>query len=214
MSGKAVFVNVLTFSRVPLIFGWLVLAVIQAYMSDGAGSFALAWVAGGMMALSGLTDLFDGRLARKWGVVSSLGKMADPLMDKVFYVVAFPALSWLISHQGESSVHAIMMLVFTILYILRDLWVTFMRSVGSMYGANVAAMWLGKVRTALSFPVAGWIYAYLTMHVFLPETSCWRELWLWSCYAVESAMVAVNLVSFYTYTREYLPYLKKALEHG
>ena len=52
------------------------------------------------MFLSGLTDLWDGRLARQWGVVSTLGKMADPLMDKVFYLVAFPVLVWHAAHSG------------------------------------------------------------------------------------------------------------------
>lgn len=214
MSDKAIFVNALTFSRVPLILAWLVLAIVQEHMAQGDASFWMAWAAGLMMGLSGLTDLFDGKLARKWNVVSTLGKMADPLMDKVFYVVTFPALTWMIVHQGESGVHALAMLVFTILYILRDLWVTFMRSIGTMYGANVAAMWLGKVRTALSFPAAGWVYAYLALHVFLPEASAWRDIWLYSCYVAEALMIVLNVVSFYTYTREYLPYLKKALERN
>ena len=214
MSDKAIFVNALTFSRVPLIFAWLVLAVVQEHMAPGNGSFWMAWGAGLMMGLSGLTDLFDGKLARKWNVVSTLGKMADPLMDKVFYVVTFPALTWMIVHQGESGLHALVMLAFTILYILRDLWVTFMRSIGTMYGANVAAMWIGKVRTALSFPAAGWVYAYLTLHLFLPEASVWREVWLWSCYGVEAFMIILNVVSCCSYTREYLPYLKKALERN
>ena len=50
------------------------------------------------------------------------------------------------------------MMSFTILYMLRDTWVTFMRMVGTLYVADVAAAWLGKVRTALSFPGAGWVY--------------------------------------------------------
>ena len=84
MSDKAIFVNALTFSRVPLILGWLILAVIQEHLSSSSTSFWMAWAAGLMMGLSGLTDLLDGKLARKWGVVSTLGKMAAPLMDKVF----------------------------------------------------------------------------------------------------------------------------------
>ena len=143
-------VNALTFARVPLIFAWLACAVMQEFR----GGFALAAVACVMMLLSGLTDLWDGNLARRWGVVSTLGKMADPLMDKIFYIVAFPALAWQIMHQGESNAHALVMTFFTILYMLRDTWVTFLRSVGTLYGADVAAMWLGKVRTAL-FDIAG-----------------------------------------------------------
>ena len=103
------------------------------------------------------------------------------------------------------------MLVFAILYILRDLWVTFLRAVGSLYGADGSAMWLGKVRTALSFPAAGWVYAYIAFHgleFFAPI----EEYMLWSCYLVEALMIILNIVSVCTYTRAYPCYLKKALE--
>ena len=211
MNGRRIIVNALTFARVPLIFAWLGFAIAQerTVTESCTGSFWLAFWACLMMLLSGLTDAWDGALARKWSVVSTLGKMADPLMDKVFYIVAFPALVWQIGHQGESDAHAIVMTLFTILYMLRDTWVTFMRSVGTMYGADVAAMWLGKVRTALSFPGAGWVYMYCCFHRMAP--SSWNGPWLVSCYAVEGLLIALTVWSLFTYTSAYAPYLRKAL---
>ena len=206
MISKKSLVNALTFSRVPLIFAWLGLAIAQEFV----GGVWLAVLACAMMLFSGLTDAWDGNLARRWNVVSTLGKMADPLMDKVFYIVAFPALVWQIMHQGESQAHALVMMVFTILYMLRDTWVTFMRSVGAMYGADVAAMWLGKVRTALSFPGAGWVYMYCCFHRMAPAS--WNVPWLISCYLVEAMLIVLTLWSLVTYTSAYMPYLKKALE--
>lgn len=206
MSFHRTFVNALTFARVPLIFAWLGFAVAQEF----CGGFGLAVAACAMMLLSGLTDAWDGILARKWGVVSTLGKMADPLMDKVFYIVAFPALVWQIMHQGESNLHALVMLFFTILYMLRDTWVTFMRSVGTLYGADVAAMWLGKVRTALSFPGAGWVYMYCCFHKKAPTS--WNGPWLLSCYIVEGLLVILTVWSLFTYTAAYWPYLRRALD--
>ena len=205
MSARRLIVNALTFARVPLIFAWLGFAIAQEYF----GGFWLAFTACAMMLFSGLTDAWDGALARKWGVVSTLGKMADPLMDKVFYIVAFPALVWQILHQGDGDVHGLVMTFFTILYMLRDTWVTFMRSVGALYGADVAAMWLGKVRTALSFPGAGWVYMYLCFHRMCP--CAWWTPWLVSCYVVEGVLIVLTLWSAFTYTSAYLPYLKKAL---
>ena len=205
LSAKSRFVNALTFARLPLIFIWLGFAVAQELL----GGFWLGAVACLAMLAAGLTDLFDGRLARRWGVVSNLGKMADPLMDKMFYLVAFPALVWQAGHQAGGDTHAMALLGFTILYMMRDTWVTFMRTVGTMYGADVAAMWLGKVRTALSFPGAGWIYLYLAFHSLAPES--WNCLWLASCYLFEAVLVALTLVSLVTYTAAYAPYLKKAL---
>ena len=212
MNVRRLIVNLITFARVPLIFAWLGFAIAQEFTitPTGGGSFALAVAACAMMLLSGLTDAWDGALARKWNVVSTLGKMADPLMDKVFYIVAFPALVWQILHQGESDAHALVMLFFTILYMLRDTWVTFMRSVGALFGADVAAMWLGKVRTALSFPGAGWVYMYCCFHRMAPAS--WQTPWLVSCYCVEGLLIGLTVWSVFTYTAAYLPYLRRSLE--
>ena len=114
-------VNALTFSRVPLIFAFLVCAVL----AQRRACVGLAVAAGVLMFCAAISDLYDGRLARKWKVVSTFGKLADPLMDKVFFIVSFPTLLWVIGAQGESPTHALVMLVFTVLYILRDQWVTF-----------------------------------------------------------------------------------------
>ena len=204
-SVRAWIVNAITFARVPLILAWAVLAVWQEF-SDSVVLTVLASLA---MLFAGLTDLWDGKLARRWGVVSTLGKMADPLMDKAFYIVAFPTLSWQILHQGGNEFHALAMLSFTILYMLRDTWVTFLRAVGAAFGADVAAMWLGKVRTAASFPGAGWVYAFLVFRRVSPESG--QAPWLWSCYAVEAFLAALTLWSFWSYTVAYAPYLKEAL---
>lgn len=198
-------VNALTFSRVPLIFGFMFCAVFAHRLS----SMWLALVATVLMGMAGLSDLYDGKLARKWQVVSTFGKMADPLMDKVFFIVSFPTLLWLIGAQGDNSVHAVVMLVFTVLYILRDQWVTFLRAVASAYRADVSAMWLGKVRTALSFPAAGCIYCYLAFRSLLPGS--WQGTLLWSIYTVEAFLIALNVYSCIVYTKVYWPYMKRAL---
>lgn len=220
MSRKSIFVNALTFARVPLIFLWAAFAVWAelAYGGESARPwndwrFALVVAAGLCMFLSGMTDLWDGKLARRWNVVSTLGKMADPLMDKVFYLVAFPVLAWQTAHRGLGDAMEQSALWLTVLYLLRDTWVTFMRSVGTMFGADVGAMWLGKVRTALSFPGAGWVYCYLALSPMVACESPWvSNAWPASVLFVEGFLAVLTLVSLVTYTRAYMPYLKRALE--
>ena len=206
MKTKKLFVNALTFSRLPFIFLWMAMAV--AFELRPACFWFGFWTLM-MMGVSGVSDFFDGMLARRWDVVSTLGKMADPLMDKVFFVVTFPTLLWIIAHQGDDA-HAVMMLAFTVLYMVRDLWVTFLRSVGTMYGADVGAMWLGKIRTALSFLCAGWVYMYLIWGALVAGNV--RCVWLASCYCFEALLMALTVLSVLTYTRAYAPCLKKALE--
>ena len=201
----SLFVNALTFSRVPLIFAFMVFAVVAEWRQ--------CWIwtipACVSMFLAGITDLLDGRLARRWKVVSTFGKLADPLMDKVFFIVSFPTLLWLIGKQGDNHVHFAVMLVFTVLYILRDQWVTFLRAVASTYQADVSAMWLGKVRTALSFPAAGLIYVYLAYHGYLPDG--WNGPLLTAVYAVEAFLIVLNVYSCVVYTHAYWPYIRRAI---
>ena len=201
----SLFVNALTFSRVPLIFAFMVFAVVAEWRQ--------CWIwtipACVSMFLAGITDLLDGRLARRWKVVSTFGKLADPLMDKVFFIVSFPTLLWLIGKQGDNHVHFAVMLVFTVLYILRDQWVTFLRAVASTYQADVSAMWLGKVRTALSFPSAGFIYVYLAYHGYLPDG--WNGPLLTAVYAVEAFLIVLNVYSCVVYTHAYWPYIRRAI---
>ena len=205
LSPKSLIVNALTLSRVPLIFVYLVFAILGNFSESYV--YPLAAILAGTAA--GISDFFDGMLARRWCVVSEFGKMADPLMDKIYFIVAFPSLVWLAAMQGESPAHAVVLLVFTILWILRDQWVTFLRAVASLYHANVAAMWLGKVRTALSFPCAGVIYVYLAFHRFWPAAAA--ETGLQVCFVVEGFLILLNLYSFIVYTRSYFPYVRRAM---
>ncbi|MBO5642397.1 MAG: CDP-alcohol phosphatidyltransferase family protein [Kiritimatiellae bacterium] len=206
MTSRAKLVNMMTIARVPLVVMWMFFAIAEEY----SGGFVLGSIGVLAMLLSGLTDLWDGQLARRWKVVSTFGKLADPLMDKIFYVVAFPTLLWLAMRSGRSEAHSLMLLAFTVLYIIRDLWVTFMRAVGSVYGAPVAAMAMGKVRTALSFPTAGWVYLFLFLGSIVPQAL--SDVWLISCFVLEILMSLLNLISLFTYTKVYMPYIKKALD--
>jgi len=197
---KRLIVNAVTFGRVPFVVLFMALAVAHVYCKG----WWLAVAATAALAVAALTDLYDGKMARKWNVVSKFGAMADPLMDKVFYLVVFPTLLWLLGRQPDESAHALVMLVFTVLYILRDQWVTFLRSVGALFDADCGANWLGKLRTAVSFPVACVIYVYVSLHpFFLPRVLI---------YALEAMLIAINLWSIAVYTRQYMPYLKRSLD--
>lgn len=67
--------NILTVSRILAIP-----AICAAFFLPGAWS---AWVPLGLFAAAGITDWFDGYLARKWGQMSDLGRFLDPVADKL-----------------------------------------------------------------------------------------------------------------------------------
>ena len=192
----------LTLARVPCVFLFLLLALIAQYQPGAA----LAWVALVCLILAALTDLFDGYLARRWQVASLFGAVADPLMDKVFYLVVFPTLLYLLGERDGEGLHTMVMLLFTVLYLLRDQWVSFLRSIGSAYQADLRATWVGKLRTAMSFPIGCIIYAYVAIH------PSWLPLPRALMYGLEGLGIAVNLLSIVIYTRQYLPYLRRSME--
>jgi len=76
----------LRFVLVPL-FGWLLLA------GDGRGGWRLA--AAGAFIAAIITDRFDGELARRHGLVTDVGKIADPIADKALIGTALVGLSLL-----------------------------------------------------------------------------------------------------------------------
>jgi len=134
-------------------------------------------------------------------VTSRMGMLLDPLMDKIFYLSVLPTLLYLIARHAGWNTHAIVLLIFTIFFLLRDQWVSFLRSVGAEHGADMRANWAGKLRTAMTFPIACIIYLYVAF------TPAWLPLD--GVYTLEGLGIAINLLSIVIYTRRFLPYLQR-----
>ena len=198
---KFYFVQALTLVRVPLIFLFLAVSVFTGHPVSEFW-FLVAFVA---MMLSAVTDLFDGYFARKFQVTSQLGSYADPMTDKVFYLTTFPTLIYLADRIGQHG-HARALLVLAILFLLRDQWVSFLRSLGALHNLSAKANWSGKARTLISFPTICVIYYYLQAParwgVVIPE---------FVVYGVEGLSVAINLISIGVYTGRYWPALRAEL---
>jgi CDP-diacylglycerol--glycerol-3-phosphate 3-phosphatidyltransferase len=198
---KFYFVQALTLVRAPLIFVFLTISVTFGHRLSQFW-FCAAFAA---MLLSAITDLFDGYFARKFGVTSQLGSYADPFTDKIFYLTTFPTLVYLASAAGQRA-HARVLLVLAILFLLRDQWVSFLRSLGALHNLSAKANWSGKARTVVSFPTICVIYYYLEAPV--------KWGWQFSAtvvYGLEVASVVINLISIAVYTGNYWPALRSEL---
>ena len=189
--------TVLTLARFPLVVLFFIGAIANSlHPSDG-----VFWAALVALLASAITDLFDGKLARRYGVVTPFGAHADPLMDKFFYLATLPLLVFVALRNGHVT-HAVVLLVITMTFLTRDQWVTFLRAIGSMYDVSGSAQWAGKLRTAINFPLIAAIYIYEECPVF--------DLPTWFIAAFESVALLVNMISLYTYTRHYWPSLRRA----
>jgi CDP-diacylglycerol--glycerol-3-phosphate 3-phosphatidyltransferase len=91
-----------------------------------------------------VTDMLDGKIARKYGLVTDFGKLMDPLADK-FMVIG--ALAVIVYRAGSHAARLFFTLVLLVV-IFRELAVTSLRLVASTTaGAVVAANLLGKIKT-------------------------------------------------------------------
>ncbi|MFI0944195.1 CDP-diacylglycerol--glycerol-3-phosphate 3-phosphatidyltransferase [Streptomyces sp. NPDC021020] len=80
--------NLLTMTRLVLVPGFVLLLVHDG--GDDPAWRSFAWAA---FAVAMITDLFDGELARRYGLVTDFGKIADPIADKAIMGAALVGLS-------------------------------------------------------------------------------------------------------------------------
>jgi CDP-diacylglycerol--glycerol-3-phosphate 3-phosphatidyltransferase len=96
-------------------------------------------------AVASMTDLADGWIARRFGLVTAFGKVADPIADKALTGTALLLLSWY-DHLPWWV---------TVVILARELGVTVMRFWVIRYGV-IAASRGGKVKTALQILAIVW----------------------------------------------------------
>lgn len=85
-----------------------------------------------------ITDYYDGKIARKYNLITNLGKLLDPLADKILVISALVTLA----KFSQIS------LWFVIVIIFRELMITGLRSIVAAEGAVITAESLGKWKTA------------------------------------------------------------------
>ena len=99
----------------------------------GADYAALA-----IFIIASLTDMLDGKIARKYNLVTDFGKFADPLADKILVVAA---MLWFVE-CGRMPAWMVMIVI------TREFAVSGLRMIASDNGRVIAAGWSGKVKTA------------------------------------------------------------------
>jgi len=115
----------------------------------------IAWC---IFFIIGLTDLFDGRIARAKNQITEFGKLLDPIADKVSIGTAMISLSLL--HRLPWWV--------TVLILVREVGVTILRFVVIKDGV-IAASRGGKLKTLMQGFGVGWFILPLPHWLFLPR---------------------------------------------
>lgn len=124
--------NKLTMFRVILIPFFLVALMLPAIPAG-------KWIAVGIFVIASLTDLLDGKIARKYNLVTDFGKFMDPLADKLLVCSAMIALIEL------DRIPAWVVIVI----IAREFIISGFRLIASDNGVVIAASNWGKVKTTI-----------------------------------------------------------------
>ena len=98
-------------------------------------------VAAVIFAVASLTDMLDGKIARKYNLVTNFGKIMDPLADKALVFAAFTAIA-----VKVEALDSIMIWACVIVFI-RELGVTSIRLACAKSDVSLAANFFGKAKT-------------------------------------------------------------------
>ena len=136
-----------------------------------------------IFVIAALSDALDGYIARRYDLVTDLGKLLDPIADKFLLVSTFVPI-FLISNRGFESEHIPFWgaLPGWVLFIIfgREALITIFRSYGARQGIIIAAGKSGKRKTLLQFLFAGGLLLWYPLNV-LATTQVWDGVgWAWS----------------------------------
>ena len=134
--------NKLTVLRIILVPVFIVIMMLPQSVLDWKWS---ALIGAAIFTVASLTDMLDGKIARKYNLVTDFGKLMDPLADKFMVIGALTAIVYRVTYSKLLlTLFAIALLV----VIFRELAVTSLRLVASSSsGVVVAANMLGKIKT-------------------------------------------------------------------
>lgn len=152
--------NILTYARiaaVPVVVGLLY------WQSILGGGLWLRWVALAIFIAAGLTDILDGYLARMWGQQSSLGRMLDPIADKLLVASSLLMLAAGTTIRGWSLLAAVIILC-------REILVSGLRELLAELRVSLPVTQLAKWKTAGQLVAIGFLIAGEAGEKVLPIT--------------------------------------------
>jgi CDP-diacylglycerol---glycerol-3-phosphate 3-phosphatidyltransferase len=186
--------NILTFGRLVLTILFLCMILYIHQAKDSVYAFDAAFA---VFVIAGLTDIFDGPIARKLNVTSKLGRMLDPLADKILVCGAFICFALIrepsIFTISETYMNIIRWGVAAIL-IGREGYVTILRHAAEAKGIDFRAVASGKIKMFLQSLAVGTV---LVKSAHVPAAT-WSN---WFAAITFLIMLTVTIVSGFSATR-------------
>ena len=156
--------NLLTYARiimVPMVAGLVIWGGALAH-----------WLALGIFIIAAITDFFDGWLARRWQLQSSLGRMLDPIADKLLVAAALLAL------VGDNTIEGAHLWA-AIIILCREVLVSGLREYLAELRVSVPVTQIAKWKTTIQFIAMCFLIAGPAGDVVLPYNTLIGLSLLW-----------------------------------
>ncbi|RKJ07147.1 CDP-diacylglycerol--glycerol-3-phosphate 3-phosphatidyltransferase [bacterium D16-54] len=149
---------------------------VAAVLFDEGDSQIFRYLAASIFIVASLTDMLDGKIARKYNLVTNFGKFMDPLADKLLVCAALICLVEL------EQLPAWMVIVI----VSREFIISGFRLVAAEQGIVIAASYWGKFKT--TFQMIAIILMIVDLRVLNPAT--------WLCTWIALILTVVSLVDY------------------
>ena len=149
---------------------------VAALLYDGGANQNMRYVAAALFIIASLTDMLDGKIARKYNLVTNFGKFMDPLADKLLVCSA------LICMIELRELPAWMVIII----ISREFIISGFRLVASDNGVVIAASYWGKFKT--TFQMIGVVLLIFN----IPALSMVTTIIVW----IALALTVISLVDY------------------
>ena len=149
---------------------------VAALLYDGGANQNMRYMAAALFIIASLTDMLDGKIARKYNLVTNIGKFMDPLADKLLVCSA------LICMIELRELPAWMVIII----ISREFIISGFRLVASDNGVVIAASYWGKFKT--TFQMIGVVLLIFN----IPALSTLTTIIVW----IALALTVISLVDY------------------
>ena len=151
---------------VPFILLFMLPIHIGSFEPTGWNEFVCEYgmiVAAVLFVIASVTDLFDGKIARKYNLITNLGQFLDPLADKMLVICILIALVDL----GRISA------IWVCIIIVREFAVSGIRMLASAKGVVIAAKMIGKIKTVTQMVAISYLmFETLLIKIIDAASSC------------------------------------------
>jgi len=170
------FINILTFSRI-------LLAALIFLLLMSPDRYLLSLI---LFFIAGITDYFDGYLARKYNAISQLGEILDPIADKILILFVLFGLAINLSSYLVGFIGAII--------ITREIWVGALRDFNARQNKShiTKVTFIAKMKTTIQF---------ITISVYLLGLSLNYMLLIVLADILLVMAMIITLYTGYIYTR-------------